>query len=206
MTASQKTHTEILATCAIEFHFNEYIEGEENAIRGYQRDTKHGIISFEARRATCSGYNHASDLSLESPQKYREAIKVLKSFVTTKGERFRVTLHLSEEGLSKIQREDLDFVRTRLPGGAGPLIPIIGNVEYKVSDPDMDHTHTLRGSENRPRDLMDDEAPWPFVSLEWGGYRNTWRKLLPRLLLEHMSRKTSLHGLEQGWHHLIDRW
>ena len=73
-------------------------------------------------------------------------MKMLKSFVTAKGERFNVNLHLSEDGLSDIEKEDLDFVRTRLPGGAGPLIPTIGTVEYKAFGPDMDHTHALRGT------------------------------------------------------------
>ena len=72
-------------------------------------------------------------------------MKVLKSFVTAKGERFGVTLYLSEDGLRDIEKEDLGFVRTRLPGGAGPLIPTIGSVEYKAFGPDMGHTHALRG-------------------------------------------------------------
>jgi hypothetical protein len=88
MTAGQKDSIGPLATCAIEFHFNEYIKGEENAIRDYQHDTKDGIIIFQAGRATCSGYNLVSKLCSEAPQKYQDVMKMLRSFVTNDGERF----------------------------------------------------------------------------------------------------------------------
>lgn len=157
---------DLLATCALEFHFNDFVDDEDNEIRNYTHNVANGVIGFEAGRATCSGYNLVARLTSDHA---RAVIELLSYFVQKRGKRIEIALYLDEDRISAASRIDLGRVRDRLPGGAGLLISTIGNVEYKHFGTMTERIEIYPSSVKLPHELLDGEAPHPWVALGCDG-------------------------------------
>ncbi|KAK3680639.1 hypothetical protein LTR37_021127 [Vermiconidia calcicola] len=166
-------------TLGVDFHFNEYIHGENTEISSYTH-TEDGIIKFWTGRATCSGFNLIASQEASLTAKDQEVINVLRSFLEP-NTRHHVTLHLDESELSSSQKRHLDQIRFRLPGGSGFLLPSIGGREYAAFGGTMDGIWAKKDGMMKPAELLSGSAPHPMVPLECGPTFSTMKEALVQL-------------------------
>jgi hypothetical protein len=151
-------------TLIVDFHFNEHTENGQDSITGYTH--RHATISFDAGRATCSGFNWIDSHAQLLDQEDRAVIDVLRSF-TECGLRHQVKLHLTGRRIGDSAKEQLNKIRERLPSGSGPLLASIGNKDYASFGGDQHTLHTSEGGGTLsvPSQLMSGVAPHPMVPL-----------------------------------------
>ncbi|KAK1810468.1 hypothetical protein LTR12_015158 [Friedmanniomyces endolithicus] len=155
-------------TAVLEWHFNDY-SGLGTGIIDYVHDDPTAVISFTAGPATCSGFNKLERAKSKLCDQDSEIFGVLKSFLAH-GEH-AVKLKLKGNSLSLEAREELNKVRSRLPGGDGVLLPTIGAVEYAAFGDKFDRVHCARDGMLSPDDMLLPIIKHPMVPL---GCTNTF--------------------------------
>lgn len=150
-------------TLILEFHFNDF-DGPETALQDYMHLEENGILTFRAKRATCSGFNNASRFSALMGSEEEEVIKLLRSYLQPE-EVKEMKLELHEEFLSSSQKAELRQVRSRLPGGNKQLLSSIGITEYNAFGPDSNWFYSAQGSLRKPAQVLEGAAPHPMVPL-----------------------------------------
>ncbi|KAK4499400.1 hypothetical protein PRZ48_009914 [Zasmidium cellare] len=156
---SLKEHTLIL-----EFHFSDC--GSKQLFNFNWQDTEDGsqLISFEAKGATCEGFN---TVVIDDPRFSRDQksiYKFLKGLVTsTDVEMLQFRLHVKD--LGKRSLKQLRQLRSLLPGGDGPTIPSIGVPEYSCYPSDIRECSV---AVRKPHRLINRPHPPPMVALQAG--------------------------------------
>ena len=144
----------------LEFHFNDF-SGNDSGIRDHTVSDVGlmKIITFSARKATCSGFNSRRQHEFSLSKEENKVIQQLLSYLDSEEHQ---TVKLTLEARKGL----LEKIFARLPGGNGTLLPTIGQVEYAAFGRVRDSIKSKRNEMLKPRALMAGSSPLPMVPLE----------------------------------------